>query len=152
MIYGTAVDKDVQELRDDYKRLTHLSTAQTKIINMNSHNIASLTKHVQDIADHLGVLRSSVNAMLTVFCKISQIEVVLQTLPGVETTVHSIVRENALIMQNIVHVSRGLVTQSFPAPGSAQSLAHDTGSSWFNSYLPAQPQSTLLLGSRILPR
>ncbi len=57
--------------------------------------------------------------MLNVFSQISQIEVVLHTLPGVEITVHSIVRENALIMQNIVHSSRGLVTSSpLPTSGS----------------------------------
>ncbi len=65
MLFGTAMNEVVEELRDRYKHLTLLVSAHNKAIHFNSKHIAGLEQHMHDIPSHAATLRSSLNTVLT---------------------------------------------------------------------------------------
>lgn len=115
MLFGTAMDEDVEELRDRYNRLASLAATQHKTIRMNSFHISRLEHAVQDIASYSRTLGSSINELWTGMANMYQMELVLQTLPALESAVNSILHTNALVIQNVVDADCGRVTSSlFP--------------------------------------
>ncbi len=50
MLFGTAMDEDVEQLRERYNHLTSIASANYRAIHINCRNIASLDKHVSDLA------------------------------------------------------------------------------------------------------
>ncbi len=52
MLFGTAMDEDVEDLRERYNHLASLVANQNKAINMNSLHIDRLEHVVQDIASY----------------------------------------------------------------------------------------------------
>ncbi len=50
MLFGTAMNKDVEELRDRYNHLALLASAHNKAMRFNSKHIARLEQYVHDIA------------------------------------------------------------------------------------------------------
>ncbi len=64
MLFGTAMNEDVEELRDRYNHLALLASAHNKAIRFNSKHIARLEQHVHDIASCTATLRLSLNKFL----------------------------------------------------------------------------------------
>ncbi len=65
MLFGTAMNEDVEELRDRYNHLALLASAHNKATRFNSKHIARLEKNVHDIASYTATLRLSLNNVLT---------------------------------------------------------------------------------------
>ncbi len=63
MLFGTAMNEDVVELKEQFNPLTFAS-AQTKLIHLNSQNIKRLELQVHDITSFTNILSPSLNAML----------------------------------------------------------------------------------------
>ena len=112
MLFGTAMDEDVVELRDRYNQLlTHAST-QDKIIKIHSQHITQLEKQVNDITSYTTLLASTIDKLLANFRHITLFQ---QTLDALETAVNTLFRTNTQIIQNLVDASTNRVTSSlFP--------------------------------------
>ncbi len=65
MVFGTAVNEEVEEFSDRYNHLALLASAHNKAIRFNSNHIARLEQHVHDIASYTATLRLSLNNILT---------------------------------------------------------------------------------------
>ncbi len=50
MLFGTAMDEDVEQLREKYNHLTSIASANYRAIHINCRNIARLEKHVSDLS------------------------------------------------------------------------------------------------------
>ncbi len=61
MLFGTAMDGDVQDLRERYNHLASLAANQNKAINMNSLHINRLEYAIQDIASSSRAVRIALN-------------------------------------------------------------------------------------------
>ncbi len=115
MLFGTAMNEDVEELRDRYNHLVSLASAQNKTIILNSSNIARLEQQMHDVASYTATLRTSLNAVLTSLKKLYAMAVIGQALLPLENAVNSLLSTNALVIRNVVDAARGRVTDSlFP--------------------------------------
>ena len=56
MLFGTAMNEDVVELRDKYNQLVNVTKANNKAINLNCRNIARLEKQVAELAAYTNLL------------------------------------------------------------------------------------------------
>ncbi len=61
MLFGTAMDGDVQDLRERYNHLASLATNQSKAINMNSLHINRPEHAIQNIASYSRAVRIALN-------------------------------------------------------------------------------------------
>ncbi len=115
MLFGTAMNEDVEELRDRYNHLVSLASAQNKAIILNSRNIARLVQQMHDVGSYTATLRTSLNAVLTSLKNLYAMKVLGQALPALENAVNSLLRTNALVIRDVVDAARGRVTDSlFP--------------------------------------
>ncbi len=64
MLFGTAMDADVQDLRERYNHLASLAANQNKAINMNSLHINILEHAIQDIASYSRAVRIALNLVI----------------------------------------------------------------------------------------
>ncbi len=113
MLFGTAMNEDVEKLRDRYNHLALLASAHNKAIRFNSKNIARLEQHVHGIASYTATLRLSLNNVLTTIKSLYDLNIIGQALPALENAVNSLLRINALVIQNVVDAARGRVTSLF---------------------------------------
>ena len=114
-LFGTAMNNDVQELRDRYNHLFSLAVAQDKAIHLNSKHIAVLDQHLHDIASYTATLRATLNKALTSLKHVYSLAELTQALSVLEAAVHSLLRTNALVIATVVDATRGRVTDSlFP--------------------------------------
>ncbi len=60
MLFGTAMDEDVVELRQKFNSLIAYASSQSKVITLNSH-------HIQRIEQHLGDIHSFTHRLVTSF-------------------------------------------------------------------------------------
>ncbi len=64
MLFGTAMDEDVEYLRDRYNHLTSLTANQNKAININSLYIDRFEHAVQYIASYSRTVRTILNGVI----------------------------------------------------------------------------------------
>ncbi len=88
MLFGTAMNEDVEELRDRYNHLAVLASAHNKAIDFNSKHIARIEQLVTDIACYSATLWLSLNNVLTTIKSLYDLNVG-QALPALENTVNS---------------------------------------------------------------
>ncbi len=123
MLFGTAMNEDVEELRDRYNQLALLASAHNKAIRFNSKHIARLEQHVHDIASYTATLRLSLNKVFSTIKSLYDLNIIGQALPAMENAVNSLLRTNALVIQNVVDAARGRVTSSlFPVKDFIKTL------------------------------
>ncbi len=115
MLFGTAMDGDMQDLWERYNRLASLAANQNKAINMNSLHINRLEHAIQDIASYSRAVRIAFNLVIEDVKGIHEMALINQALPALESTVNSVLHINTLAIQNVVNTDRGRVTFSlFP--------------------------------------
>ncbi len=110
MLFVTAVNEDVEELRDRYNHLSLLESAHKKAILFNSKYFARPEQHVHDIASYAEILPLSLNNVLSTIKSLLDLDVVGHALPALDNTVNSLLRTNALVIQNVVYAARRRVT------------------------------------------
>ncbi len=64
MLFGTAMNEDVEDLRERYNHLASLAANRIKAIYMNSLRIDRLDHAVQDIASYFRTLGTALNAVI----------------------------------------------------------------------------------------
>lgn len=57
MLFGTAMNKDIAELKKNFCHLVSYDSAQNKLINLNSQHITGLEQQVTDIASCTNLFR-----------------------------------------------------------------------------------------------
>ncbi len=115
MLFGTAMDNDVQDLRERYNHLASLAANQNKAINMNSLHINRLEHEVQDIASYSRAVRIAPNLVIEVVKGIHEMALTNQALPPLESAINTVLHISTLVIQNVVDPDRGKVTYSlFP--------------------------------------
>ncbi len=123
MLFGTAMHEDVEELRDRYNHLALIASAHNKAIRSNSKHTARLEQYVHDIASYTATLRLSLNKVLTTIKSLYDLSIIGQALPALENAVNSLLRTNALVIQNVVDAARDRVTSSlFPVKDFIKTL------------------------------
>ena len=50
MLFGTAMNEDVEDLRENYNQLASIASSNNKAINLNCKQIARFNQHVDDLA------------------------------------------------------------------------------------------------------
>ena len=50
MLFGTAMNEDVEDLRENYNQLASIASFNNKAINLNCKKITRLNQHVNDLA------------------------------------------------------------------------------------------------------
>ncbi len=115
MLFGTAMDEDVEDLRERYNPLASLAANQSKAINMNSLHINRPEHAIQDIASYSRTVRTGLNAVIEAVKGIHEMVLINQALHALESAINTVLHTNNLVIQNEVDADRGRVTSSlFP--------------------------------------
>ncbi len=64
MLFGTAMDEDVEDLRERYNHLASLAANQNKAIDMRSLHINRPEHSIQDIASYSRTVRTALKAVI----------------------------------------------------------------------------------------
>ena len=115
MLFGTAMNEDVEDLRDRYNQLLAVARANNKAINLNCRNIVRLEKQIRALAVFTNNLTTSINGLFKRLDAMDERSVVSHSLAVVENLVTSLLDTNQKITRNIVDAAMGRVTTSlFP--------------------------------------
>ncbi len=113
MLFGTAMDEDIVELRQKFNSLIAYASSQSKVITLNSHHIQRTEQHLVDIHSFTHCLVASFNSAMNTFNKL--VLVFEQALSALESSVSSLLHTNGILVQHIVDASRSRVTSTlFP--------------------------------------
>ncbi len=96
MLIETAMDKDVQDLREWYNHLASLASNQNKAIIMNSLHINRLEHAIHDIASYSTAVRIALNLVSEDVKGIHEMALINQALPALESAVNSVLHINIL--------------------------------------------------------
>lgn len=131
LVFGTAMDSDVEELRDQYTALHAIAVATDKEVRLNSRNIARLQQNLHDLSSYTNILSTSLNEALQDLRRWRTLGLLDQALPVLENAVTSLLYTNQQVVGNLVDAARGKVTSSL-LPVSDLLHALDIGASRFN--------------------
>ncbi|XP_045105173.1 uncharacterized protein LOC123500547 [Portunus trituberculatus] len=122
-LFGTAMDEDVQDLRERYNHLVNIATTNRRVINMHSKHIASLESHLKDLLGHTNHLRSVLNDAIVRIAELTDFVLVDQSLEVLESALDAMLSYNSVLIQNLVNASRGIVTAAlFPVADLIKTL------------------------------
>lgn len=115
MLFGTAMNEDVEELREKYNLLSSTASTNNRVIGLNCRNIARLEMHVHDFVSHLESMRLFINNVAERADAVQDVLIINQGLSVLENIVNSLLHTNMLVIQNLVDAARGRVSSSlFP--------------------------------------
>lgn len=124
MLFGTAMNEDIEKLREQYNQLTYVASANNKAIHLHNRNIAKLEQHINDLGRHAELLRIQLNEALTNIKKLQAFAVIREALSALESTAASLLHTNEHLIRNVVDAARGRVTSSlFPVKDFLHALA-----------------------------
>ena len=124
MLFGTAMNEDVEELKENYNQLAFIASSNNKAINLNYKQIARLNQHVDDLAVYSKQIRTSITTVASNGKSMCDVIVVNQTLPALKNTINSLLHANNVIIQNMVDAAREKVTSYlFPVKDFLRTLA-----------------------------
>ena len=114
-LFGTAMQKDVDELRDRYNQLLTLASSNNRAIEINCKRIAKLDRHVSDLGLYVNRLKLGLDRLFETLDSLYHFMVLNQALPALENTVNSLLHTNQQIVTNVVDAVHGRVTPAlFP--------------------------------------
>ena len=88
-LFSIAMESDVQDLRRHYNQLVSMTSANRRVINLNSKPVASLQSNVKDLLEHTNTLRKVLNNAITRINQITSLWLLDQPLLVLETSVCS---------------------------------------------------------------
>ena len=114
-IFGTAMQADVDELRDRYNQLTVVANANNRAIQINCQKLIRLDRHVAELGTFVNRLKLSLDQVFEKLNSFYDFLVLGQALPALENAVNSLLHTNQQIITNVVDAAHGRVTPSlFP--------------------------------------
>ena len=120
-LFGTAMQKDVDELRDRYNQLLTLASSNNRAIEINCQRLAKLDQHVSDLGLYVNRLKLGLNKVLETIDSLYHFMVLNQALPALENAINSLLHVNQQIVTNVVDAVHGRVT---PALFPVQDFTH----------------------------
>ncbi len=96
MLFGTAMQEDVEELRDRCNYLASVTSVQNKAITLKYKHIARLDQQMHDIVNYANVLTASLNFWMRDTKIAYSLYVLSQALSVLEFTVNSLLHTNTL--------------------------------------------------------
>ena len=115
MIFGTAMQEDVDVLRDRYNHLLSLAERQNRAITLHSAHLALLDRRLLEIASYTDTLRSALNKVFASLRHTHAMMELTQAMSALEAAVYSLIATNTNIVAGVVDASQGRVTTSmFP--------------------------------------
>ena len=131
MLFGTAMNEDVEQLREQYNQMTLVASTNNKAIHLNNQNIARLEQHTLDLEKHANLLRISLNDAFARITTINVLTFVREAISTLEIAATSLLHTNERLIRNVVDAARGRVTSSlFPVKDFLQVL--ELGSADYN--------------------
>ena len=115
MLFGTATEDDVEDLRGRYNQLLNIARTNNKAISLNCRNIARLEKQITELASYTQHLGDLIKVMWFKIGATYQYILIGHALSALENVVTTLLDTNHRITQNIVDAAMGRVTTSlFP--------------------------------------
>lgn len=111
-LFGTALDSDVQDLRNRYDTLATATVANSKTVHLNSKNIAKLNDNIHKIFDYTHKMEVQINKAIATLSYRDHILDIFLTLSTLENVVRNVLNLNERLLTNVVDASRGRVTPS----------------------------------------
>ena len=111
-LFGTAIQFQVDELRDRYNRLTVVANANNRAIHIKCQKLAKLDRHVSELGSYANHMKLSLDRVLETLNSFYDFLVVDQALPALENAVNSLLHTNQQIITNVVDAAHGRVTPS----------------------------------------
>ena len=65
MLFGTAIDEDVEDLRKKYNELASIASSNNKVIHLNCKQIIRLNQYVDDLAAYSKQLKTSITKVVS---------------------------------------------------------------------------------------
>ena len=122
-LFGTAMQYDVDELRNKYNQLTSLASNNNKAIQINCQKLAKLERHVSDLGLYVNRLQLGINRVLATLDSYYHFLVINQALPILENVAKSLLYHNQQIINNVVDAVHGRVTPDlFPVKDFVHAL------------------------------
>ncbi len=92
--FETAVQEDVEELRNRYNYLASVGSAENKAITLSCKDIARLDQQMHDIVSYTNVLTASLNILMRDTKIAYSLCILSQDLSALEFTVNSLLHNN----------------------------------------------------------
>ncbi len=135
-LFGTAMQRDVDEFRDRYNQLTTLASANNRAIQINCQRLAKLDRHVSHLGLYVNRLKLGLNKVLATIDSLYHFMVLNQAFPSLENAVSSLLHTNQQIMSNVVDAVHGRVTPSlFPVKDFMHALELGGKGVWFDTFV-----------------
>ncbi len=114
-VFGTAMQSDVDELRDRYNKLTVVANANNRAIQINCQKLARLDRHVAELGMYVNRMKLALDQVFETLNSFYDFLTLTQALPALENTVNSLLHVNQQIINNVVDAAQGRVTPNlFP--------------------------------------
>ncbi len=93
-LFGTAMQKDVDELRNRYNQLANLAAANNREVQLNCIKLAKLNRHVSDLGLYVNRLKLGLDRMFAILESYYHFMVLHQAIPSLENAVNSLIHTN----------------------------------------------------------
>ncbi len=114
-LFGTAMQKDVDELRNRYNQLTNVAAINNREIKLNCIKLAKFDRHVSDLGLYVNRLKLGLDRVFATLESYYHFMVMQQAIPALENVVNSLMHTNQQIINNVVDAANGRVTPTlFP--------------------------------------
>ena len=114
-LFGTAMDDDVQDLREHYNKVVTVAAANRKVLNLHNKQISKLGADVQDLLKHANYLTRVLNSAIARLDALTDLFLLDQSLSVLETSLHTVVTNNEAVIRCLVNAANGRVTvEMFP--------------------------------------
>ncbi len=110
LLFGTATDDDVRDLRERYNHVFSFAAHNRRVINLNYMKIAKLQSHLSKLLDYTNKLTSLLNKALQRRDWLTGFLLIDQSLHVIETFINSVSDVSEDIIINMIDAAHGRVT------------------------------------------
>ena len=111
-VFGTALDSDVQTLRNKYNHLASTAMSNSKSIRLTAKNVQALDSNLHKLIAHTRRVEANINKALATLNYRSYMLDILITLSSLENLVRNVIHMNKQLLSNVVDASHSRVSPS----------------------------------------
>ncbi len=111
-LIGTAMDEDVQDLRQRYSHLLSIAETNHKFVNLNHNLIHSLRENVQELLKYSNKLHTVINDFGVRLDRLSELMVLDQAVTILKIRINNMITQKRILIANLLDTSDGRVTNS----------------------------------------
>ncbi len=114
-LFGTAMQRDIAELKERYNQLTALASVNNGAMQINCQRLAKLDRHVSDLRLYVSPLKLGLDRVVATLDSLYHFLILNQPISSLENTAISLLHTNQQIVNNVVDAAHGRVTPAlFP--------------------------------------